>query len=177
MHDCRGLFVTRDAPIACHQEMPWEGGKDQVCTPCSVTGIYILPSRKRHTLTIHLRHSDLNSEPGPAGPRPCLWSPMPPVFPHRRGHHPGILRPRPPQRLRLSRVGTRLSGPSTEPGIRSEVRGGEKETPTKEHPQGGKISKDGEEEREMMTYLLVNRMNFGFKGQTLQQQQPFDNLL
>lgn len=61
--------------------------------------------------------------------------------------------------------------------LRSEVRGGEKETPTKEHPQGGKISKDGEEEREMMTNLLVNRMNFGFKGQTLPQQPSFDNLL
>lgn len=28
-----------------------------------------------------------------------------------------------------------------------------------------------------MTNLLGNRMNLGFKGQTLQQQQSFDNLM
>lgn len=76
---------------------------------------------------------------------------------------------------KLNRVGDQacivqqpLSGPSTEPGIQSEVRGGGerekevRETPTKEHQQ----RREDEGEEKFMTHLLDNRMNSGFKGQT-----------
>lgn len=115
-----------------------------------------------HTLPpIHLHHSDLNLETGPAGPSPSL-----PLDPQCTLYFPVVefitlafqMSTSSPRGCKLNRVGDqacvlhqRLSGPSTEPGIQSEVGGGgesekkskKRETPTKEHQQRSEDKQGG----------------------------------
>lgn len=132
-----------------------KGDKDQVCTPCSVTGIYTLPTRKLPTdtpfpqfiFTIQISTWKL----APRVPVPTFGPPMYPAFPHRRVYHtsipnvhifptrlqakqgwgPGLCTP--PVTLRAQHrawhsVRSRRKG-------RKERKKRERETPTKEHQQ------------------------------------------